>query len=108
MTTFVTFLCATGIPGIIITALVGFLVKRIERRMEEDRKERLEAEEARRRYEIFQLKGLTATMALCEANAKALQNGKCNGETHAALEYLKKTKHEQREFLMSQGIDHIF
>ena len=108
MQTFVTVLCATGIPGIIITALVGFLVKRIERRMEEDRRERLEAENARRRYEAFQLKGLTATMALCEANATALQNGKCNGETHAALEYMKKVKQEQRDFLISQGIDHIF
>ena len=99
---------AIGLPGIIITAVVGCIVRRIEKRMGKEEKARQEREEARRSFERYQLAALTATMTLCEANALALQHGRCNGETHAALSYLQKVKHEQRDFLTSQGIDHIF
>jgi hypothetical protein len=47
-------------------------------------------------------------MKVCEANAIALQNGKCNGETHAALKYMHEVKRKQQNFLINQGIDHIF
>ena len=101
-------LAAIGLPSIIITAVVGYIVRRIEKRLEKEEAERKQQEEARRSFERYQLAALTATMALCEANAMALQNGRCNGETHAALAYMQKVKHEQRDFLTSQGIDHIF
>lgn len=101
-------LIALGVPGAIITAIIGCMVRRIERRMDEERRVRREQDEARRQFEKFQARGLTATMALCEANATALQNGRCNGETHRALEYMQRVKHEQRDFLTSQGIEHIF
>ena len=108
MTQLWTALAAIGLPGIIITAVVGYIVRRIEKRLDKEEKGRKEQEQARRSFERYQLAALTATMALCEANALALQHGRCNGETHAALEYLQKVKHEQRDFLTSQGIDHIF
>ena len=91
------FLFALGIPS----AIFGIMLKRFEKRMDAERK-------ARRDFEQFQVKGLCATMKVCEANAIALQNGKCNGETHAALEYMRDVKRDQREFLIEQGIDHIF
>lgn len=94
-------LVAWGVPTAITSAIVGIMFHKIDKRLEDDKK-------ARRDFERFQVKGLTATMGLCEANAIALQNGKCNGETHSALEYMQGVKREQREFLMSQGIDHIF
>ena len=94
-------LVAWGVPTAITGTLIGVMVRRIEKRLDEDRK-------VRRGFEQFQVKGLTATMALSEANALALQNGKCNGETHRALEYMQKVKREQREFLINQGIEHIF
>lgn len=93
----VAIVAAAGVPS----ALFAYYLRRIERR-----KEREEA--ARRNHELYQVKMLTATAALCEANALALQNGKCNGETHKALDYLKEVKHEQRDFLVAQGIDHLF
>ena len=99
---------AIGLPGIIITAVVGYIGRRIEKRVEKETAEKKEQGEARRSFERYQLAALTATMALCEANALALQHGRCNGETHAALAYLQKVKHEQRDFLTSHGIDHIF
>lgn len=92
---------AWGIPSAIAGAVIGIAFKRFEKRMDAER-------EVRRAFEQFQVKGLCATMKVCEANAIALQNGKCNGETHSALEYMRKVKLDQREFLMGQGIDHIF
>ncbi len=90
-------LTAAGIPS----ALFAYYLRKIE-------KHRAEEEAARRQYELYQVKMLTATACLCEANAIALQNGKCNGETHAALTYLTEVRHEQRDFLIKQGLDNIF
>jgi hypothetical protein len=94
-------LLAWGVPSAIAGTVIGIMFKRFEKRMDEERN-------ARRDFERFQVKGLCATMKVCEANAIALQNGRCNGETHAALEYMQEVKRDQRDFLMSQGIDHIF
>lgn len=96
-----TILVAWGIPSALAGTIVGIMFKRFEKRMDEERN-------ARRAFETFQVKGLCATMQVCEANAIALQNGKCNGETHKALEYMKSVKRDQREFLFGHGIDHIF
>ena len=90
-------LAAASIPS----ALFAYYLRRLESR-------RAKEEEARRQYEVYQIKMLTATACLCEANAIALQNGKCNGETHKALDHLKEVKHDQRDFLVAQGIDHLF
>lgn len=90
-------LAAAGIPS----ALFAYYLRKIEKR-------RADEEAARKQYELYQVKMLTATAGLCEANAIALQNGKCNGETHRALDHLKEVKHDQRDFLVAQGIDHLF
>lgn len=90
-------LAAAGIPS----ALFAYYLRKIEKR-------RADEEAARKKYELYQVKMLTATACLCEANAIALQNGKCNGETHRALDHLKEVKHDQRDFLVAQGIDHLF
>ena len=97
METFWTILLAIGVPS----AIVGILFRRIEKKMDKER-------DARRKYELFQVKVQAATIALCKANAIALKNGRCNGETKAALEYLARVKHEQRDFLNEQSIDHLF
>ena len=91
---------AVGLPTSVVGTIVGIVFRRIEKRLDSEKK-------ARRDFELFQIKALTATMGLCEANAIALKNGKCNGETRGALEYMKKVKHEQREFLISNGVEHI-
>lgn len=96
-------LIATGV----IAGAVGICFRRLEKKMDRDRAEREAHEQERKEFEAFHIRMQTATAALCEANAIALQNGKCNGETHAALDYLRKVKHDQREFLYKQGISHI-
>ena len=85
----------------VASAVVGVFVRRIEKKM-------ADREKSRRDFELFEVRTLLAVTSLCEANALALQHGKCNGETHAALEYLQKVKREQKEFLVKQGIEHIF
>lgn len=97
MEPFIQLLVAVGAPS----ALFALYLRRAEKRHDKQ-------EQARRQYEQYQVKMLTATAGLCEANAIALQNGKCNGETHRALAHLKEVKHDQRDFLVEQGIDHLF
>lgn len=101
MGTFWTVLLAVGLPSAIVGGIVGIFFRRIEKKMDKER-------EARRKYELFQVKIQAAIISLCKANAIALKNGKCNGETSAALDYLNQVKHEQRDFLTEQGIDHLF
>ena len=103
-----TIVAAVGLPGAVVSAVVGLLIRRIEKRLDKEEKERQQREKARREYELFQVKMLTAATALGKANAIAIKNGKCNGETSAALAYLREVKHDQRDFLIAQGIDHLF
>ena len=98
----------TGVVSTVVAAAVGFGFKRIERKIEQEHAEREKREQARREYERFQVRMITATAKVCEANAIALQNGRCNGETHAALEVLDEVRRDQRDFLTRQGIDHLF
>lgn len=95
---------AAGVPS----AILGFLIRRLEKRIDEDKKAKEEQERARKEYEAFQVQVLTAVTKLSEANAIALQNGKCNGETHRAMDYLANVRHAQRDFLIKQGLDNIF
>lgn len=97
MELFIELLAAASIPS----ALFASYIRRVEKRRDKE-------EEARRQYERYSVKMLTATAAVCEANAIALQNGKCNGETHRALGHLQEVKHDQRDFLVAQGIEHLF
>lgn len=101
-------IAALGVPSAIIGGIIALFFKRLEKKIDDDRKEQERKEKARREYEVFQVKTMTAVMALSKANAIALKNGKCNGETSAALAYLDEVKHEQRDFLSKQGIDHLF
>lgn len=93
-------LTAVGLPTAVVSTVVGIMFRRIEKKMDSEKK-------ARKEFEMFQVKAITATMGLCEANAIALQNGKCNGETHRALAYMQEVKHNQRDFLITLGIEHI-
>lgn len=90
---------AAGIP----TAITGILFRKLEKRMDEK-------EKAREKHEYLVIKGINASMALGEATAEAVQripDAHCNGDMHAALEYAKKVKHEQKDFLNQQAVHAI-
>ena len=56
------------------------------------------------------INSVNACMSLSEATARAVQripDAHCNGDMHAALEYVTNVKHRQKEFLTKQGVEHI-
>lgn len=90
------------------SAITGFCFWCLEKRIDRRNKELDEKEAAREENEILMVKSIGAAIALGEAAALALKNGHTNGETEAALEYARNVKHEQKEFLQRQAIDHLY
>ena len=80
----------------------------LQRKMDKREKAREEKEKVREQQEFLLVKSIGAAIALGEASAIALKNGHTNGETEAALEYARKVKHEQKDFLTRQGIESIY
>ncbi len=99
-----TIITLAGIPS----AITGFCFCVLEHRMVKREKERAKKEAVREHQEYLMVKSIGAAIALGEASAIALKNGHTNGETEAALEYARKVKHEQKEFLTRQGIEAIY
>lgn len=102
--TILALLAAIGIP----TAFSGFLFRRIEKRIEKRESTREERDKAREKNEVLIIKGVGASIALGEACALALKNGRSNGETEAALEYARKVKHEQKDFLTDLSVKNLY
>ena len=93
-----------GIP----TAITAFCSWLLQRRITK-RDERMEArEQAREKNDILIIKSTGAAIALGEATAAAIKSGHCNGEMEAALEYARKVKHEQKDFLTEQGVSALY
>ncbi|MBR5862289.1 MAG: hypothetical protein IKZ08_03070 [Bacteroidales bacterium] len=99
---------AASVPSAVVGGAVSLMFWRLKKQIEANEAAQNEREKTRLAHETNQVKLLSATATLCKANAIALQNGRCNGETHAALAYLEEVKHEQRSFLMEQGLEHIY
>jgi hypothetical protein len=114
----VALIVAMGVPSA-ITGFCFWLVehnikKREEANKEErDKRQRLtdERETAREKNEICMIRCVGAALALGEATAAAVQripDAHCNGDMHEALEYAKKVKHEQKDFLTELGVKGIY
>lgn len=99
---------ALGIPSGVIGGIVGIWIWWLQRKIQQNANAQAERDAKRHQFEINQYKLVLATCCLTEANAIAIQNGKCNGETHAALERVRREKQSQRDFIASQGIEHLF
>ncbi len=122
-----------GIPSALTVGIVGFLFWLLEHKIakkeaarvaQEERlaavrekqeqkleHERQKRDENRREFEKNLLLTSNAALALGEATARAVQkipDAHCNGDMSDALDFAKKIKHEQRDFLAAQGIDNIF
>lgn len=108
---FYTFVAALVVALGIPSAVTGFCVGRLERKLDKREKEREEKEKIREKQEVLMVKSIGAALALGEATAEAvarIPDAHCNGDMHSALEYAKKIKHEQKDFLTEQGIGAIF
>ncbi len=97
-----------AMTGALTSAAVGFGVWRLQRCVNKAEAKREETEKAREKNEILLIKSCAAAIALGEATALALKNGKSNGETERALTYARAVKHEQKDFLCEQGIKAIY
>lgn len=95
---------AMSIPS----GITGFCFWILERKLDKREKAREKKEAVREQQEYLIVRGIGAAIALGEASAIALKNGHTNGETEAALEYARKVKHEQKDFLTKQGIEAIY
>lgn len=102
-----TLVATMGIPS----GITAFCFWLLERKMEKREKMREEKEKIRERQEFLMVKSVGAALSLGEATAEAvarIPDANCNGDMHKALEYARKIKHEQKDFLTQQGIEAIF
>lgn len=98
---------AMGIPS----GITAFCFWLLERKLDRREKAREKKEATREQQEYLMVKGIGAAIALGEATAEAvarIPDAHCNGDMHDALEYARKVKHEQKDFLTKQGIEAIY
>lgn len=89
----------TIIAAVLPSIVSGLFFLVINRKISRADKRREENDTCREKSQILILKSIGAAIALGEATALALQNGKTNGETEKALAYATQVKHEQKDFL---------
>ena len=100
------FVAALGIPSAFMGLCVWLLKKHLDKKDEDHERK----EEARKELDIMLLRGVGAAISLGEATARAVQripDAHCNGDMHAALDYATKVKHEQKDFMTEQGVEHL-
>lgn len=100
-------LVATGIP----TAITGLLVWWLKRHIDKKEHQREEREKNTERLMLIIMQNSRATNVLATATAKAVQripDAHCNGDMTAALAEADRIQREEKDFLMDQGIKHIF
>ena len=101
------FLLAMGIP----TAITGLLVWWLKRHMDKVEKRREIREQNTEKLMLYIMQTSRATNVLAEATAKAVQripDAHCNGDMTAALAEAARIQQEEKDFMMDQGIKHIF
>lgn len=113
-----TLLIAMSIPSSITGFCFWLLERQINKREEKDKEERKkrqllqdEREEAREKHMLYLVKSVSASIALGEATARAVQripDANCNGDMHSALEYAQQVKHEQKDFINENVIKNLF
>lgn len=108
----------TGVVSLIFSvALFMFkreMNQRDKKREEKEAAEKLEREEKEKNTEklmLLILQNTRASTVLATATARAVQripDAHCNGDMTKALEDAAKMQGEEKDFLMDQGIKHIF
>ena len=101
------FLLAMGIPS----AITGLLVWWLKRHIDARDKKAEEREKNTERLMMMIMQTSRATNVLAEATAKAVQripDAHCNGDMTEALRKANEIQKEEQQFLMDQGVKHIF
>lgn len=98
---------AFGVPS----AITGLLFWRLKKHIDKKESQRVEREQNTEKLMMMIMQTSRATNVLAEATAKAVQRipeAHCNGDMTEALERAAKIQKEEQQFLMDQGIKHIF
>lgn len=98
---------AAGIP----TAITAYLIRRFEKKTEQREAKREEREKKIEKMFILNAQAGRATYIIAKATAVAVQRNPdfhCNGDMTSALEQSEKVQKEYQEFLMDNGVQHVF
>lgn len=104
----------TAITGLFIWFFKRHIDKRDHEKAEKEAVERARAEEREKNYERMMLMIMQtsrATYVVAEATAKAVQripDAHCNGDMTSALAEADRIQKEEQQFLIDQGVKHIF
>lgn len=101
------FLIAMGIPS----AITGLLVCWLKKDMDKREAHRAEKEANTEKLMLMIMQTSRATNVLAEATARAVQripDAHCNGDMTSALATAAKIQREEQDFLLNQGVKHIF
>ena len=96
-----------GVPS----AITGLFVWWFKRYIDKKDKKAEEREKNTENLMLLMMKELRATNVLAEATAKAVQripDAHCNGDMTSALDKASKIQKEEQQFILDQGIKHIF
>lgn len=103
----VSVLSAAAIPS----AVTGFLIWRMQRKIDKREKEKEKREAAKEKNEVMLIQKVDAALTLAEATARAVQripDAKCNGDMSSALEYAASVKRQHRQFMTEQGVHNLY
>ena len=103
MEIFLSILASAGIMGIPVWLL--------KRHIDKNERKREAKEKNTEKLMLMIMQNGRAAVVLAEATAKAVQrrpDAHCNGDMKEALERAESIQKEEQEFLLSQGIEHIF
>ena len=96
-----------GIPSAIMGLVVWWFKRYIDKRETESEARQKSIENMM----MVMLKEIRANNVLSEATAKAVQripDAHCNGDMTAALALAEKIHKEEEQFVLDQGIKHVF
>lgn len=110
----VSLIVAMGIPSAITGFLIWWLKRHIDKKdADRERKEviREQREEKVEKLMLMIMQSSRANTVLAEATARAVQripDAHCNGDMTEALEKAEKIQKDEQQFLMDEGLKHIF
>ena len=100
-----------GVIAAIPSAIIGLITWRFKKDIEKKEKAKEEKEANREQLEKMNMEITRANYILITATAKAVQripDAHCNGDMTAALEAASKIQKKEKDFLIDQGIKHLF
>lgn len=89
----------TSVSSSVIAGCLMFYINRREKKEDE-------REEARLKRTYLLLKNIQAQGSVLEKVAVCVKNGRVNGDMEEALQYQMEMKHELKDFLDEQAINH--